>query len=64
MPNNKKRGGTPPPLTLLIRFLIIAIFVVAVVITVMRIAEINQNDRKADELMGEQARVAAVTRQI
>ena len=50
-----KKGGGPSPLTLLIRALIVLIFVVAVVITVMRIAEINQNDRKAKELSGEAA---------
>ena len=54
MSYNKKRGG-PSPLTLLIRALIVLIFVVAVIITVMRIAEINQNDRKATELSGEAA---------
>lgn len=54
---NKKRGGGLSPLTVLIRALIIVIFVVAVVITVMRIAEVNQNDRKAKELSGEQAAI-------
>ena len=55
MAYNKKRGGGISPLTILIRVLIVLIFVVAVVITVMRIAEVNQNDRKAKELSGEAA---------
>lgn len=57
MANNKKRGGAPSPLTVLIRVLVVVIFVVAVVITVMRIAEVNQNDRKAKQLAGEQAAI-------
>ncbi|MBE6604613.1 MAG: hypothetical protein E7639_02770 [Ruminococcaceae bacterium] len=57
MANNKKRGGATSPLTVLIRILVVIIFVVALVITFMRIAEVNQNDRKAKELAGEQATI-------
>ena len=64
MANNKQRGGVPSPLTVLIRILVIVIFVVAVIITVMRIAEVNQNDRKAKDLSGEQAAIETVFTQL
>ena len=57
---NKKRGGGLSPLTVLIRVLIIVIFLVAIAITVMRIAEVNQNDRKTKELSGYLKRYAAM----
>ena len=64
MANNKQRGGAPSPLTVLIRILVIVIFVVAVIITVMRIAEVNQNDRKAKDLSSEQAAIETVFTQL
>ena len=45
-----RKNGNPTLLTVIIRLLIVAIFCVAVVIVINRIAKINQNDRQKDQL--------------
>ena len=45
-----RKNGNPTLLTVIIRLLIVAIFCVAVVIVINRIAQINQNDRKKEQL--------------
>ena len=45
-----RKNGNPTLLTVIIRLLIVAIFVAAVIIVVNRIAKINQNDRKKNQL--------------
>ena len=41
-----KKNGTPSLLTVILRILIIAILLAAIVITVNRVAEVINNDRK------------------
>ena len=53
---NKKGRGSPSPLTLLIRVLIVLIFVVALVIAFNRVGEVMQNNQKKEELQGAQSK--------